>query len=786
MRMLRIQLAFMKKMGWVLFFLAIGDCCLAQIKVKFILREQTCLDNDSVYVTGTFNNWDSTGNVKYLLSQQGPKTKTITLELQPGEVRYKFTRGNWHTVEKHTNGEEVVDRAIRLRRDTVLTDSVSAWRDQITRDKWCQLQGPLPDTARVVVLASLATTYAFFPEYYKVDSAFYYAQTALELQQQIMQSPAYKSWINEGFSARLIRIQEILATLLHSLGNYSKSLSLRFENLKLAEAGKDPFLRLATIRFIAFDYLAMKDYESVLKYGKLMKSTQEAFSAKTETNTHYLVEKWFAYNLIATAYYYLDSLDLALQYATNLRPPEIYAQANGDLLLADIYAKKGEQAAALQFYRSSITYASRVYAYQLVAKAYGGMARVFKYQNRLDSGLFYARHAMEYFQNNKVDVQAWGENSQIYIAGISPLLAELYKANNEVDSAYKYLLLSINLKDSLYNDTKVRQFQTLGFNEETRRKELENEKKAAREQMVTNIKLVSLVASLLLILVVAIVLYRNNRQKQKANKILEETLANLKSAQAQLIQSEKMASLGELTAGIAHEIQNPLNFVNNFSEVNNELITEMDELLEKGAMEEARLIATDIKQNLEKINHHGKRADAIVKGMLQHSSSGNGVKEPTDINKLADEYIRLAYHGLRARDKSFNASFKTSYDESIPTVSIVPQDISRVVLNLITNAFYAVDEKKKSGIENYEPTVLLSTKNLGDKVELKVADNGKGIPQKILDKIFQPFFTTKPTGQGTGLGLSLSYDIVKAHGGELKVETTDGDGAAFIIRLPAS
>jgi signal transduction histidine kinase len=783
--MLQKQLAFMKKFGWVLVLLAIGNCCLAQIKVKFILKEQTCLDNDSVYITGTFSNWDSTGNVKYLLKPQGPKTKSITLDLPAGDARYKFTRGTWHTVEKHTNGEEVVDRTIRLRRDTVLTDSVSAWRDQITRDKWCQLQGPLPDTARVLVLAALATIYAFFPEYYKVDSAFYYAQTALQLQQQVMQSPKYQSLINEGLSSRLIRLQEILATLLHSLGNYSKSLSLRFENLKLAEAFNDPFLRLATIRFIAYDYMAMKDYESVLKYGKLMKSTQEALNAKNEAGTHYLVEKWFAYNLIATAYYHLDSLDLALQYATNLRPPESYAQANGDLLLADIYAKKGDQGAALQFYRASITQASRMYAYQLVAKAYRGMARVFKNQNRLDSALIYARRAMEYFQNNRGDVQAWGENSEVYIADISPLLAELYKANNEVDSAYKYLLLSINLKDSLYNDNKVRQFQTLGFNEETRRKELENEKEAAREQLITNIKLVSLVASLLLILVVAIVLYRNNRQKQKANKILEETLANLKSAQAQLIQSEKMASLGELTAGIAHEIQNPLNFVNNFSEVNNELITEMDELLEKGATAEARLVANDIKLNLEKITHHGKRADGIVKGMLQHSSSGNGAKEPTDINKLADEYIRLAYHGLRARDKSFNATFKTHYDESIDRVNIVPQDISRVVLNLITNAFYAVDEKKKSGIENYEPTVSLTTRNLGEKVELKVADNGKGIPQKILDKIFQPFFTTKPTGQGTGLGLSLSYDIVKAHGGELKVETAEGEGAAFIIRLPA-
>ncbi|MBP6233820.1 MAG: GHKL domain-containing protein [Chitinophagaceae bacterium] len=288
-------------------------------------------------------------------------------------------------------------------------------------------------------------------------------------------------------------------------------------------------------------------------------------------------------------------------------------------------------------------------------------------------------------------------------------------------------------------------------------------------------------------------LYRNNRQKQKANKVLQEqkdkvesTLYELKATQSQLIQSEKMASLGELTAGIAHEIQNPLNFVNNFSEVSNELIDEMKTEFKKGDTEEGFAIADDIKQNLEKILHHGKRADAIVKGMLQHSSSGSGKKEPTNINALADEYLRLAYHGLRAKDKSFNATMKTDFDETIGKINIVPQDIGRVVLNLINNAFYVVDEKKKQQPAGYEPTVSVSTKKINGKVEIKVADNGNGIPQKILDKIFQPFFTTKPTGQGTGLGLSLSYDIVKAHGGEIKVETKEGEGSAFIIQLPSA
>ena len=273
-----------------------------------------------------------------------------------------------------------------------------------------------------------------------------------------------------------------------------------------------------------------------------------------------------------------------------------------------------------------------------------------------------------------------------------------------------------------------------------------------------------------------------------------------KDTQKQLIQSEKMASLGELTAGIAHEIQNPLNFVNNFSEVSTELVDEMNEEIKKGNLEDAKAIANDLKQNLEKINHHGKRAGDIVKGMLQHSRSSSGVKEPTDINELADEYLRLAYHGLRAKDKSFNATMKTDFDESIGNINVIPQDIGRVILNLITNAFYVVNEKKNN-CRRIEPTdqsgphkynnVWVSTKKEGDKVLINVADNGNGIPQKILDKIFQPFFTTKPTGQGTGLGLCLSYDIVKAHGGEMKVDTKENEGlpdgetgTEFIISLP--
>ncbi len=289
-----------------------------------------------------------------------------------------------------------------------------------------------------------------------------------------------------------------------------------------------------------------------------------------------------------------------------------------------------------------------------------------------------------------------------------------------------------------------------------------------------------------------IVAERTSELRQQKEQV-ESTLHELKATQSQLIQSEKMASLGELTAGIAHEIQNPLNFVNNFSEVNAELIEELKEEISKGNFELVAGIANDIKENEEKIIFHGKRADAIVKGMLQHSRNSGGQNELTDINALTDEYLRLAYHGLRAKDKSFNATMKTDFDTSLQKINIIPQDVGRAILNLITNAFYAVNERAKQTTNNlsvgqagYEPTISVSTKKINNFIQLTVKDNGNGIPQNIFDKIFQPFFTTKPTGQGTGLGLSLSYDIIKAHSGEIKVKTKEGEGSEFIILLPRS
>jgi signal transduction histidine kinase len=269
-----------------------------------------------------------------------------------------------------------------------------------------------------------------------------------------------------------------------------------------------------------------------------------------------------------------------------------------------------------------------------------------------------------------------------------------------------------------------------------------------------------------------------------AKQQVDKTLLDLKQAQQQLIQAEKMASLGELTAGIAHEIKNPLNFVTNFSDINTELIPELIKELQSGNRDEAIAIATNIQENEQKIAYHGRLADAIVRGMLQHSRKSTGEKEPTDINALTDEYLRFAYHGLRAKDKTFDADIQTTFDKSISKVKVVSQDIGRVLLNLFNNAFYAVQRKKEQLNGTYTPVVAVTTKQRNGKIEISVKDNGTGIPAQALDKIFQPFYTTKPAGEGTGLGLSISYDVIKAHEGAIKVESHEGEGSIFTVELP--
>jgi two-component system NtrC family sensor kinase len=636
------------------------------------------------------------------------------------------------------------------------------------------LKNAADDTVKMVTLYNLEV---YFTESNR-DSAMFFNEASMAVAKKINQplwvanSLILKSYILQkqaNFSVSLKLCNQALAILLDEKNE--KNAYIPKESAYKTEPGK---YRIWETLFVYHQlgniWSGAGNLEKAIEYYK-----KEIRVSESLNNIEGLVTS----NMnIGSIYFEMGKLDAAFIYFTralenaNLTGYKTYA---GYILndIGIIYLKKGQLDSAKQYYQKSLlvnkeqnNITGEIYTTQSFASLYEKEAQA-------DSMLYYASAALRLATNFK---QATALSTS---AG---LVSNAWKMKGNTDSAFTYLGISKRLGDSLNEDlsNKRNQFQNANFEEQLRLEKVAQQSVAEKN----NIRTIALLAGLRLLSVLAFVFYRNNRQKQKANSVLEKTLTDLKSTQAQLIQSEKMASLGELTAGIAHEIQNPLNFVNNFSEVSNELIDEMKEELKKGNYDDANEIADDVKQNLEKIIHHGQRAADIVKGMLQHSRSSSGVKEPTDIIVLCDEYLRLSYHGLRAKDKSFNASMKTDFDNSIGNINIIPQDIGRVILNLITNAFYVVDEKKKSGIEKYEPTVSFSTKTGNDKIEIRVSDNGNGIPQKVLDKIFQPFFTTKPTGQGTGLGLSLSYDIVKAHGGEIKVETEEGVGARFIIQLP--
>ncbi len=491
-----------------------------------------------------------------------------------------------------------------------------------------------------------------------------------------------------------------------------------------------------------------------------------------------------------------------------------YKTYEGEALntLGDIFTGKKDYKMAKQYYDLSISANKRNNVATGIPNNFLSLANLYVALGKDDSAVYYTREAINGFKK----VENYTGLSRAY-----RFISTLQKKAGNPDSAYFFLQLYTVLNDSLAKSEKekIDAYQNVGFNQQIEMQQRERK----QIQKENAIRTYALLAGIGIFMLIAFLLYRNNRNRKKANQLLqiqkeeiqsqkknvEKTLSDLKITQSHLIQSEKMASLGELTAGIAHEIQNPLNFVNNFSEVSSELIKEMVEEVDKGNTEEVKAIAGDVVQNLEKINHHGKRAADIVKGMLQHSISSSGIKEPTDINTLADEYLKLAYQSLRAKDKLFNASMETNFDHTLPKINVVSQDIGRVILNLITNAFYAVNERSKKGEPNYEPAVSITTQLTANNQQLiAIKDNGSGIPDAIIDKIFQPFFTTKPTGQGTGIGLSLAYDIVKAHGGsievktnyrpiggslnlnsigepgEIKVETSEGVGTEFTIQLP--
>jgi two-component system NtrC family sensor kinase len=446
------------------------------------------------------------------------------------------------------------------------------------------------------------------------------------------------------------------------------------------------------------------------------------------------------------------------------------------------YTRKGNYDLAKQYHQKAIAFAINLNLQLDMVQSYLGLADAFYKEGSYKDALAAYQNAREIARSTNLKKELkeayWG-------------LAITYSALKDFSSAFNYQTLYTNIKDTLFNLDIAQKVNSLQSNFDIQKKQAEIDMltkdhalqalELKRQKFARN----TLAAGLVFVFIITFALLRLNQKVRKRTQQVRRSLEELSAAQAQLIQAEKMASLGTLTAGVAHEIQNPLNFVNNFSEVNIDLLSELEQGLAAGDTEDVQAIMADLKANEQKIAHHGRRADAIVKGMLQHSRTNTGQKEPTDINALADEYLRLSYHGLRAKDKSFNATMHTDFDKNIGKVAVVPQDMGRVLLNLLNNAFYTVHERKKKLGDGYEPTVWVSTKKAHHKIELTIKDNGMGISKSLADKIFQPFFTTKPSGEGTGLGLSLSYDIIKAHGGELKAESNEGEGTSFIILLPA-
>ena len=640
-----------------------------------------------------------------------------------------------------------------------------------------------PSVKNDSVLMDVCNQLGYYYEEFYQDSAKYFFEQQLKLAKQLNQ----KLWEAHAYSN--------LGYSMFNIGSYSQALQYYLNALDITEntqseeyiwkissfsRNEDP--RLARLYVLSNVYDLLGILYKHIEMNQISKAYFYKSLAIAEKVNDHVILQMVSLDL-GSLYLSFGKLDSALIFERNaLLYSNIsgYSKYRGLIyrLTAEIYTKLENQDSAKLYYNLAIHESKKNENNQMtLAEIYLSLAKNYNAKLNSDSSRMYAEKSLKIL--NQLQTKR-------HLPEIYSILASTYKNKGNSDSAFIYLELAINAKDSLTNAVNLKQIQNIGFEQERHKEDLEKEKIIYKSKIRTN----ALMGGLLTLVIIAFLLFRNNKQKQKAKQKIELAYDHLKSTQAQLIQSEKMASLGELTAGIAHEIQNPLNFVNNFSEINNELIDELNDELNKGDIEEAKAISKDIKENGQKINHHGKRAEAIVKGMLLHSRASSGEKVLTDINTLCDEYLRLAFHGFKAKDKSFSADFKLDLDKNLPKIEVVPQDIGRVLLNLINNAFYVVNEKAKQNIESYKAEVVVSTSlkppfgGLGGHIEVWITDNGPGIPTSIKDKIFQPFFTTKPTGSGTGLGLSLSYDIVKAHGGKLKMETKEGAGSEFIIDIP--
>src|SRR5579862_1197800 len=578
----------------------------------------------------------------------------------------------------------------------------------------------------------------------------------------------------------------------NTLGDYRLALYYCFKSRDLSEDLVDQHLYIRCCGHLVETYYYLGEPDKALSYAREEKTLVEKYYPKRMTFPLVDIAKCFQ---VA----HLD--DSAIFYAKKSLAAYFTARASGVLksgtyigidpktyilsTLGLAFLDKEKYDSALTYFRNGINAAIEAKLGVDLIDNCNGMASTFVKTGNLDSAIWYGKRVLA----EKLAI--------FYPAGLlaaEETLYYVYRKQSKIDSALKYLEAVSTLNDSLFSRQKTIEAENIAFDEQEKQKAIE----ASRLKYQNQLKMFLLAGGFVAALAIVFILFRNNRHRQRAYALLNEqqeetvrqkakaesALGDLKSAQAQLIQSEKMASLGELTAGIAHEIQNPLNFMNNFSEVNKELLQEMKHEMVAGNYTDAGNIADDVIANEEKVNLHGKRADAIIKGMLEHSRTNKGTREPTNMNALVDEYLQLAFHGFRARDREFNARLEKTFDPGMGEINIIRQDVGRVLLNLFNNAFYAVLEKQRDLKEGYDPLIAVSTAKGRDGISITVRDNGIGIPQKIIDKIFQPFFTTKPTGQGTGLGLSLTYDIMKSHGGEIKVKSVEGEGSEFIVRWP--